>query len=260
MNTNAQLLNVDRASIPPLPEPAARFFNLLPPLGGSPKVPAAWPGLHVLARHLSYKDLLERCPAEWPKQDLEIASLFFLGELVNKPLVGYLLPAKDFLRHHLATAILATLWSQNLEPQEHLRLFASALIHDAGKLLTSAPLARLNDPPEVPNHASLLVLEKKTAGIDHQEAGRILAASWGLPDNMATLMARHHGPHDASDDLAQILALANRSTYSLAMPCSRIPESDAASPNEMAPPAEIKALNALIHKAELIIRGLFPTG
>jgi HD-like signal output (HDOD) protein len=64
---------------------------------------------------------------------------------------------------------------------------------------------------------SVLDVEKKYLGMDHQEIGNFLSQKWSLPDHLATAILYHHKPSDApeNDVLTSIVHLVDFMTQKL---------------------------------------------
>ncbi len=97
------------------------------------------------------------------------------------------------------------------------RAFVAGLLHGIGRLALElvAPRAmsrimELAAREGVPGARA----ERRVLGIDHHEAGRRLAARWGLPDDVIEVIGRHDAPgagqagHGEHDGIVNIAALA----------------------------------------------------
>jgi HD superfamily phosphohydrolase YqeK len=75
--------------------------------------------------------------------------------------------------------------------------FTAGIVHDIGRL--GLLVAHPKDYERIIRHAAercldLLDFEHEEFGLDHAEAGRILAERWQLPAEMASIAGRHHDP------------------------------------------------------------------
>jgi putative nucleotidyltransferase with HDIG domain len=92
--------------------------------------------------------------------------------------------------------------------------YTSGLMHDIGRL--SMVVAFPKEYVEAMRHASaqcidLIDYERDKFGIDHAEAGRLLAEKWRLPSNFCVVAGRHHDNPDTEEtSLLTIVHLACR--------------------------------------------------
>lgn len=89
------------------------------------------------------------------------------------------------------------------------QLFVAGLLHDIGKMLLAPYLIerRLG----VASGTSAIEIEKRHIGIDHTEAGALVAAKWNLSAGVQEIIKQHHGdgsPSPYTKEIA-IVALAN---------------------------------------------------
>jgi HD-like signal output (HDOD) protein len=121
-------------------------------------------------------------------------------------------------RHMLACALLTEQLARSCSAFED-RAYTAGLLHDVGRLglLLAYPheyadLLRGADA----NPVDLLDLERRELGMDHCEAGRMLAAHWNLPPDFQIVAACHHDPlRSAGVDLLTLVHLGCRMADSL---------------------------------------------
>ena len=116
-------------------------------------------------------------------------------------------PGFDRLRHSrqaFASGIAAQTLANELGADGALA-FTAGLLHDIGHLVLASQLpaamaqalawARLHDQP-------LHLAEQEVLGIDHAEAGALVARHWQFPPALVAALASHHGtgPQPAADD------------------------------------------------------------
>jgi HD-like signal output (HDOD) protein len=99
-------------------------------------------------------------------------------------------------RHMLACALLTEELARSCSKFEE-RAYTAGLLHDVGRL--GLLLAHPTEYAELLRNATrnaleLLDCEKNVLGMDHCEAGRLLAAQWNLPAELQIVAARHHDP------------------------------------------------------------------
>lgn len=121
-------------------------------------------------------------------------------------------------RHMLACALLTDELARCCQICED-RAYTAGLLHDVGRLglllAHPAEYAELLRNAER-NALELLDYEKETMGMDHCEAGRDLAAKWGLPSDFQIIAARHHDPQTNSQpDLLTLVHLGCKLADSL---------------------------------------------
>lgn len=121
-------------------------------------------------------------------------------------------------RHMLACALLTDELARSCSALED-RAYTAGLLHDVGRLglllaypAEYAELLRNADR----NALELLDCEREVLGMDHCEAGRLLAVQWNLPQDFQIVAARHHDPQSNSAvDLLTLVHLGCRLADSL---------------------------------------------
>ena len=121
-------------------------------------------------------------------------------------------------RHMLACALLTEQLARCCSAFED-RAYTAGLLHDVGRL--GLLLAYPDQYAKVLRHADrnaleLLDLERQELGMDHCEAGRLLAEHWNLPPDFQIVAARHHDPQIGTTvDLLTLVHLGCRLADSL---------------------------------------------
>jgi len=121
-------------------------------------------------------------------------------------------------RHMLACALLTDELARSCRVCED-RAYTAGLLHDVGRLglLLAYPTeyaGLLRNGGR--NVLELLDCERETLGLDHCEAGRLLAAEWNLPQDFQIVAARHHDPQtDSQVDLLTLVHLGCKLADSL---------------------------------------------
>jgi putative nucleotidyltransferase with HDIG domain len=111
--------------------------------------------------------------------------------------------------HAQATQRVADRLARALHYRHTDELRVAVLLHDLGKLVmghANKDYAELRDPA-VSSPEQRIARERRDLGIDHALVGGVLARRWGLPDQLARGIERHH--HDGEDGLAGLVRLAD---------------------------------------------------
>jgi HD-like signal output (HDOD) protein len=121
-------------------------------------------------------------------------------------------------RHMLACAMLTEELARSCAAFED-RAYTAGLLHDVGRL--GLLLAHPAEYAEMLRNADrnaleLLDCERQSLGMDHCEAGRLLADTWNLPDDFKMVAARHHDRQENCEvDLLTLVHLGCRLADSL---------------------------------------------
>ena len=111
-----------------------------------------------------------------------------------------------FRVHALTTQTMAAIVSQKVAAPDHEQLMLTALLHDAGRLVTARlrpdGLDGVGGSPE-----ERVAEERRELGIDHALVGGVLARRWGLPKSISGAIERHHA--EDADGAAAIVRLAD---------------------------------------------------
>ncbi len=100
---------------------------------------------------------------------------------------------KSLWRHAMAVGTGARLLTRQLpgSPDDAEEMFVAGLLHDLGKLLLAPFLSAMGKDmtqcPEGVHH-----VEEKLLGIDHQEAGGLVAEKWNLKPMVRAVITHHH--------------------------------------------------------------------
>ncbi len=93
-------------------------------------------------------------------------------------------------RHSLAVAAGCRGLAASLPAADREELFVAGLLHDIGKLVL-APYLRENEL-QLDLGSPLTEAEQRTLGIDHTEAGALVAARWNLSPRVQDILRHHH--------------------------------------------------------------------
>lgn len=163
-----------------------------------------------------------------------ILALSVIKFFSNGKYSDYLKP-KDFWAHSIGVGICSRLLGTVIKAKELEHFFLAGILHDIGKLLL---INLVNEQYEkvfaVIEERDCLIkeAEKAVLGIDHAEAGRLLAERWKLPASIKNSIYFHHtGLNEGTrDDLTGCVHIADITArmFSLGNPGDRlIPEPNA---------------------------------
>ncbi|GAA4024165.1 HDOD domain-containing protein [Actimicrobium antarcticum] len=124
-----------------------------------------------------------------------------------------------FWQHSTATSIAAGILALHLNlNQDYAR--TAALLHDIGRLvLVSCFPQDYASAVELHTEQGIAMLEaeRQVFGMDHAEAGALLAANWNFSDTMRLAIAGHHEPdRPGAGFLAAIVHVANAMVHQIA--------------------------------------------
>ncbi|MCQ2958006.1 MAG: HDOD domain-containing protein [Candidatus Gastranaerophilales bacterium] len=127
-----------------------------------------------------------------------------------------MLDYKKLWSHSLTCAIIAKKISKMLKIPDDDNMFSASILHDMGKIILDQydhgnyiiALSDFVDLDLIQN----LEAEKKYCGLNHCEAGDLIAQHWNLPDAISEVIRNHHAPQEALEEYQKmtcIIALAN---------------------------------------------------
>jgi HD-like signal output (HDOD) protein len=120
----------------------------------------------------------------------------------------------DFWAHSIGVGIITRMIGRGVGEKNLENFFLSGILHDIGKLLFFNIIQ--NEYSEVldlveSNRISIKEAEKKVLGIDHSDAGYLLADKWKLPVSLQKVISNHHigRSNDTADLLVASVHLAD---------------------------------------------------
>jgi putative nucleotidyltransferase with HDIG domain len=119
-----------------------------------------------------------------------------INDLLNTRANSYALVAGGLFRNAVGTAIIAEALTRRLKGAPAPVAYTGGLIHDIGKVVLDH---YWNDAAsslywKTGQVSDLTEVEKDLLGIDHAEAGKLLAQRWELPESLQEVIHRHHDP------------------------------------------------------------------
>jgi putative nucleotidyltransferase with HDIG domain len=149
---------------------------------------------------------------------VEIRNIVFTAtafQTIEESASGY--DRTQLWRHSLASAIAAERCANLLEIKSD-GAFVAGLLHDLGKVALDsiypdefAKVVQWSHEEQRP----LCELEQQTFGLDHAEAGGLLAEHWNLPVSIVEAIRFHHEPEKETPDasLTRLTAMGNFLAY-----------------------------------------------
>ncbi|MBW1702797.1 MAG: HDOD domain-containing protein [Deltaproteobacteria bacterium] len=113
----------------------------------------------------------------------------------KKAYKGYGLNSGELWRHSVGCATLSQILLCKAGLQKDSVLFTAALLHDVGKLVLDRYVAENYEEITClvkKNGLSFVEAEKGILGIDHAEAGGIIAQTWDFPLSLTNSIRNHH--------------------------------------------------------------------
>ncbi|MBI5896399.1 MAG: HDOD domain-containing protein, partial [Desulfobacterales bacterium] len=110
---------------------------------------------------------------------------------------GYSLCKGGLYHHALGCALVAEALAAKTGKVEPRKAYTAGLLHDIGKVVLDqyvAPAYPLFYRQAMENNENLLTIERRLLGIDHAEAGLLLAQQWSFPESLAHAIRHHHHP------------------------------------------------------------------
>ncbi len=116
---------------------------------------------------------------------------------------------ENFWQHSFAVGIIARNLLQNADQDTRSGAFACGILHDIGRLvLVNSDDERFLWFYYERQGVSSIDEEKDYFGLDHQEAGLLLAQKWNFPGQIADVIGKHHHP-DLNLENKELIAAIN---------------------------------------------------
>lgn len=125
---------------------------------------------------------------------------------------------KAFWRHNIGTAICAEVIARTLR-MKHDFAFTAGLLHDIGRLVLVSACPKEYEKVllwQEQQDCTLLDAERAVMGVDHVEAGLLLAIHWQFSEAIQDAIRGHHQPEDKTlNSVAAIVHVANSIVHAL---------------------------------------------
>nr|MBN2278472.1 HDOD domain-containing protein [candidate division Zixibacteria bacterium] len=135
-----------------------------------------------------------RIGTKWIYQ-LALSSLVYSN--LRTPARGYDMTAEDFWKHSIAVAVMTDNLCKLLNIRDNGAIYTGGLVHDIGKLVMQESVEEFIDEIEElvdKNNISFEEAEEQVMGVDHTEAGAMLAEHWHFPERIMEIIRWHHQP------------------------------------------------------------------
>ena len=155
--------------------------------------------------------------------DNEISTLALGISAVNffKDIPPELIDMRTFWKHSLSCAIFSKLIATKMGlPAES--FFTAGLLHDAGRLIIFKNMPYGSVQALLAARSEMIPLveaEQAVLGYDHTQIGDLLFKAWQMPDFLRDIVAHHHAPEEASNQVhAAVVQLADNMANVTAIP------------------------------------------
>ncbi len=140
-----------------------------------------------------------RIGTKWIMQ-IALSSLIYSN--LHSPAKGYEMTASDLWKHSIAVALMSENLCKLLGIKDGGMIYTAALIHDIGKLVLENAVDEnfdnIKDTISSEN-ASFEEAEQEVVGLNHAEAGALIAESWSFPKSIIEIIRCHHNPQEAEE-------------------------------------------------------------
>ncbi len=125
---------------------------------------------------------------------------YYLKKIFSCSEKSYSMCKGGLFHHALSTAILSSKLSEFTGIETPSKLYSAGLLHDLGKILLDQSLARFRNlfyRNLIAGNSDILKIEKNILGMNHCEAGCLIADKWKLPEAVKETIKYHHMPDQA---------------------------------------------------------------
>lgn len=145
---------------------------------------------------------------------LQLVGTAAVDSLLAERQGGYAMLKGGLYKHAVGVAHAAKLIAADLGLGNPGVAYAAGLLHDIGKVVLDQYFASFQPlfyQDQDKTDPDLIDLEQQLLGMNHQEAGLLLAKDWGLPESITQTIAHHHHPEQAAthQELVHLVHLAD---------------------------------------------------
>jgi putative nucleotidyltransferase with HDIG domain len=116
--------------------------------------------------------------------------------------MGYALCKGGIYHHAIGCALTAEALARRTQCEDPARAYTAGLLHDIGKVVLDqyvADLYPLFYREVMEKQEDILSIENRLLGMNHTQAGSILAQRWSFPPALAAAVREHHHPQENSE-------------------------------------------------------------
>jgi len=138
-----------------------------------------------------------RIGTKWIYQ-IALSSLVYSN--LKTPASGYDMSANDLWRHSISVAVMAENMCELLGIEDSGAIYTGALLHDIGKIVIHDSVSEyITEIEELidKSNISFEEAEESIMGMDHCQAGSLLAEEWHFPQSIVEIIRWHHQPDNA---------------------------------------------------------------
>ena len=152
------------------------------------------------------------------KRVVEAAMAGAFTAVLPRTLAGYGIDSATFWRHSVAVAVLGERISRELKIGSPDVAFTGGLLHDIGKLVTSAWVAeQVDEVLDTLGEGSFVEAERTVLGVDHTVVGEAVAQRWGLPLELRECIRWHHDPDRSEHRVVDVVHVANGMAHAVGL-------------------------------------------
>jgi len=119
---------------------------------------------------------------------------------MNASIQGYGLTSEDLWKHSIAVALMSENLSKLVNIDNCEIIYTAGLLHDIGKIVTDESVSDSIDKIQQDIDNDMLSFEEaeeRILGVDHAEAGAMIAERWSFPEPIVEAIRWHHRPEQA---------------------------------------------------------------
>ncbi len=135
---------------------------------------------------------------------LQIAFSSLVYSNMKMTVQGYGLTSEDLWKHSIAVALMSENLSKLINIENNGIIFTAGLLHDIGKIVTDESVSESIEEIQQDIDDDMISFEEaeeRILGLDHAEAGAMIAETWSFPMPIIQAIRWHHRPEQAETTL-----------------------------------------------------------